>query len=97
MPHYTYILRCADGSFYTGSTRNLDDRMSQHAAGRGAVYTSKRLPVELVWSMEFDRIDDAWAMERRLHGWSRAKKQALIDGRFDALPDLASRPRRSAD
>lgn len=89
----TYILKCADGSFYVGSTRDLDTRLQQHASGMGSEYTAKRLPIELVWSAEFDRVDDAYFMEKRIQGWSRAKRLALIEGRFDSLPGLSSRAR----
>ncbi len=88
---WTYILRCGDGTLYVGSTRDLDLRMEQHCAGRGAAYTSRRLPVELVWCFETSDVSTAWALERKLHGWSRAKREALIDGRFDLLPMLARR------
>ena len=90
MPH-TCILRCADGSFYVGSTRHLERRLSEHQLGLGAVYTRRRRPVELVWCAELDRVDEAYAMEKQIQGWSRAKRQALIDGRTDALAALASR------
>jgi predicted GIY-YIG superfamily endonuclease len=86
---WTYLLRCRDGSFYVGSTRDLQSRLEQHDCGRGSAYTACRLPVQLVWSCEFERIDDAWAAERRIHGWSRAKKLALIEGRLADLPELA--------
>jgi putative endonuclease len=89
----TYILKCADGSFYVGSTRDLAVRLQQHESGLGSQYTAKRLPVELVWSAEFDRVDDAYFLEKRIQGWSRAKRLALIEGRFDALPTLSSRGR----
>ncbi|MBA3020104.1 GIY-YIG nuclease family protein [Propionicimonas sp.] len=86
---WTYLLHCADDSYYVGSARDLDARMADHASGHGAEYTAKRLPVRLVWAEEFERVDDAWALERRIHGWSRAKKEALIDGRFGDLPTLS--------
>ena len=88
-----YLLRCADGTYYAGSTRDLAIRLEQHASGMGSDYTAKRLPVELVWSAEFDRIDDAYWLEKRIQGWSRRKREALIRGEFDALPEL-SRKRR---
>ncbi|WP_395639531.1 GIY-YIG nuclease family protein [Pseudolysinimonas sp.] len=69
------ILRCADESFYVGSTRDLVTRLEQHVSGMGSAYTAKRLPVELVWSAEFDRIDDAYFMEKRIQGWSRRKRE----------------------
>lgn len=84
-----YILLCSDGTYYVGSTRDLEGRIAQHESGRGAVYTSTRRPVELVWRQEFDRVDEAWACERRLHGWSHAKKDALVRGQWELLPALS--------
>ncbi len=86
---WVYILTCADGSYYVGSTRNLESRLWQHRQGLGGAYTSKRLPVSLAYACEFDRVADAWGVERKLHGWSRAKREALIRGDFAALPNLA--------
>ncbi len=86
---WTYILQCADGSYYVGSARDLDARLAQHSLGKGSTYTSRRLPVSLAWAMEFDRVDEAWEAERRLHGWSRAKKRALIEGRIADLRTLS--------
>ena len=88
---YAYILECADGSFYVGSTRNLERRVFEHNEGVGAAYTRRRRPVRLVWAGEFERIDEAFAMEKRIQGWSRAKRQALIDDRTDELGALSSR------
>jgi putative endonuclease len=90
MPH-VYILRCSDGSFYVGSTWDLERRVSEHNLGIGAAYTRRRRPVELVWAADYDRVDEAYAMEKRIQGWSRAKRQALIDGRTDELTTLSSR------
>jgi predicted GIY-YIG superfamily endonuclease len=87
------MLRCADGSFYVGCTTNLDQRMGEHEAGTHEGYTADRRPVELVWSAEFQHIDDAIFNERRLKGWSRAKKAALIAGDYAAISRLASRAR----
>lgn len=86
---YVYILKCCDGCYYTGSTTNLEKRFFEHQSGQGANYTRKRLPVELVYSEEFQRIDDAFCREKQIQGWSRKKKEALIVGRFDRLSDLA--------
>ncbi|HWC21322.1 MAG TPA: GIY-YIG nuclease family protein [Flexivirga sp.] len=94
---WTYILRCGDGTYYVGSTRDLERRMSEHYVGQGSVYTSKRLPVELVWCFETSDVGTAWALERRIHGWSRSKREALITGRFDLLPFLSRRRTSSAD
>ena len=85
-----YMLRCADGSYYVGSTRGtLDDRVNQHNAGSYGGYTAKRRPVTLVWHEFFDRITDAIAAERQLKGWRRAKKEALIRGDFELIRKLA--------
>ena len=90
MGAFVYILRCADSSYYVGLTRPpLDTRVGQHQAGAVEGYTKPRRPVELVYAEEFQRITDALAMERRLKGWSRAKKEALIRGDFEKLKLLA--------
>ena len=89
MPFYTYILRCVDGSYYTGHTDNPDQRMAQHARGEGSKYTAKRRPLELIWIADFQTRNEAFELERRLHGWSRAKKEALMRDEFDALPGLS--------
>ncbi|MDZ4141828.1 MAG: GIY-YIG nuclease family protein [Methylotenera sp.] len=86
---YMYILKCADNSFYTVSTVNLEKRLWEHQNGLGANYTKKRLPVKLVFCEAFSRVDEAFFRENQVQGWSRAKKQALIDGRYEDLPDLA--------
>ncbi len=84
-----YILECADGSYYTGSTNNLELRLAQHQAGEGANHTKKRLPVKLVYFEEFQRIDEAFYREKQVQGWSRKKKEALINGNSNLLPTLA--------
>jgi putative endonuclease len=93
-----YILLCADGSYYTGLTRKeIETRVSEHNAGINADFTSRRRPVELLWSEFFERLTDAIAMERKIKGWSRAKKEALIRGDYQALPALAARRTSSKD
>jgi putative endonuclease len=90
MDAYVYILRCADGSYYVGSTRaSLEQRIAQHNAGTFGGYTARRRPVQLVFQENFDRITDAIAAERQLKGWTRAKKEALIRGDFATLRKLA--------
>jgi len=89
MKGWMYILECADGSYYTGSTKNLELRMTQHQAGEGANHTKKHLPVKLVYVEEFQRIDEAFNREKQVQGWSRKKKEALINGSSDLLPTLA--------
>ena len=86
---WVYILHCSDGSFYVGSARNLDHRMRQHGAGNGAEYTRRRLPVALAWAYECEHIGEAFALEKQIHNWSRAKRIALIEGRLQDLPLLA--------
>ncbi|HET6167265.1 MAG TPA: GIY-YIG nuclease family protein [Marmoricola sp.] len=84
-----YILECCDGSYYVGSTIDLPRRLEEHDLGLGAAYTRQRRPVRLVYAEEFERIVDAFAFEKRVQGWSRVKRQALIDGRRDTLPQLS--------
>ena len=93
MPH-VYMLRCADGTLYVGSMINLDRRLAQHRAGEGAEYTRRRLPVELFWSEPFDRIDEAFGWEKRIQGWSHAKRVALAEGGIDAVVGWSARQRR---
>jgi len=91
---YVYILRCRDGSYYVGSTRTeLEIRIAQHNEGTFGGYTSTRRPVSLVWSQDFLHITDAIEAERKLKGWGRAKKEALIAGEYDRLK-LLSKSRR---
>jgi len=94
MKGFVYILLCSDGSFYTGSTNDLERRILEHQSGEGANHTRKRLPVQLVYTKEYDRIDEAYYRERQIHEWSHAKKQALIDGRNEDLPELAKRKKK---
>ena len=88
---YMYIVRCADSTYYVGSTWNVERRVAQHASGVGAAYTRRRRPVELVYAEWYDRIEDAFAREKQVQGWSRRKREALIAGDFDALPGLSVR------
>ena len=91
---FVYMLRCADGSYYVGKYQgdDLDVRVSEHNTRKYQnAYTARRLPVALVWSDWFSRYDDAVACERRLKGWSRAKKEALVRGDGTALKALSKR------
>jgi putative endonuclease len=95
---WLYILRCADGSYYTGSTNNLAYRLAQHSLGEASVYTRRRLPVELVYIQRFSSEHEAFLRERQVKGWSRAKKEALIRDDGEALIELSrSRTRRGDD
>lgn len=89
MKGYTYILLCANGKYYTGSTKDLERRLAQHQAGEGANFTRKYLPVELVYYEEYDRIDEAFYREKQIQGWSRKKKEALINKEYNKLHELA--------
>ncbi|KQC34272.1 hypothetical protein AAU57_13690 [Nonlabens sp. YIK11] len=89
MKGWMYILLCSNGSYYTGSTNDLNRRMIKHQAGLGANHTKKYLPVELIYFEEFDRVQDAFYREKQVQGWSRAKKEALINGFSDELKKLA--------
>ncbi len=84
-----YILKCADDSYYTGSTWSLRKRLSQHQRGEGARHTAKRLPVELVYCEEIARVEDAFRREKQVQGWSRKKKEALFVRDVDELHRLA--------
>ncbi len=87
-----YILRCSDGSYYTGLTKQeIEARVWEHNAGIYDGYTIKRRPVELVFHEVYDRIIDAIARERQIKGWSRRKKEALIALDYEALPALSRR------
>src|SRR5437762_165884 len=83
---WMYILQCSDGTYYVGSTKDLEYRLSEHQTGKGAKYTSRRLPVELIYSEEYERVVDANTREKQVQNWSRAKREALINGNEQSLP-----------
>ena len=89
MKGYFYILKCANDLYYTGSTNNIEKRILEHQSGLGANFTRKHLPVQLVYFEEFSRIDDAFYREKQIQGWSRKKKEALINGEANLLHQLA--------
>ena len=93
MKGYTYILECSDGSYYTGSTNDLELRLLQHQNGEGSNYTKKRLPIKLIYFEEFMNIDDAFYREKQIQGWSHKKKEALINGKTDLLSELSKSQR----
>lgn len=84
-----YILECASGQYYIGSTKDLKKRIAEHQNGEGANFTTKYLPAKLVYFEEFDRIDLAFDREKQVQGWSRKKKEALIFGQKDELHNLS--------
>jgi predicted GIY-YIG superfamily endonuclease len=94
---YVYILRCSDGSYYVGSTCDLEHRLGEHQTDYFRGCTSSRLPVELVWSAEFPTENDAFLTERQIEGWSRAKKEALIRGDWDELHGIVKKERKTRE
>jgi predicted GIY-YIG superfamily endonuclease len=91
MPHFVYILRCSDGSYYVGHTNDVAERVERHNAGRGPAYTAARLPVELAYSQELPSMEAALQREAQLKRWTRAKKEALIAADKSRLHLLARR------
>lgn len=91
MTCHMYILLCGDGSYYTGSTRNLNRRLHQHQSGDGAIHTKMHQPVELIYFEEFNRIDHAFYREKQIQNWSHDKKKALIEGKYDDLKKKAKK------
>ena len=89
MAFWVYMLECADGSYYAGHTDDLERRIASHQSGEAKGYTSKRRPVTLVFSESFVTKDEAIASERRIKGWSRAKKKALVQGDWAEISRLA--------
>ena len=97
MSAYLYMLRCADGSYYVGTTiGSLERRIAGHQTAAYGGYTAVRRPVELVFQQHFERLEDAAAAERRVKGWRREKKEALIRADFAALPNLSRRGAKAA-
>jgi putative endonuclease len=93
MGAFVYMLLCRDGSYYIGSAtgEDLTPRIAQHQSGAFPGYTSTRRPVKLVWSEYFPQITDAIATERKIKGWSRAKKEALANDDWDSIVKLSKR------
>ena len=89
--YYVYIIKCSDHSYYTGITNNVYKRIEEHNIGIDRYsYTYSRRPVELLFYHDFLNVEDAIIFEKKIKGWSRAKKEALIEGRFDDLPKLST-------
>ena len=85
---WIYILRCSDASFYVGHTDDLERRIAQHHEGASPCYTLIRRPLKLAYSQEFGTREEALAAERKIKGWSRAKKEALIVGDWQTINRL---------
>lgn len=88
---FTNILQCSDGSYYVGSTENLEQRIKQHQTGHGCSYTRLHRPVLLVYKEEYDTFEQAFNRERQIHGWCKAKKEALIKGDVLTLQKLSKK------
>jgi len=89
-----YILKCADDSYYVGQTHDIVQRVAQHQDGTFAGYTSARRPITLVWRESVQTDDEAFRLERKLKGWTRVKKEALIAGDFERLHDIVKNERK---
>jgi len=89
MAFYTYMLRCADNSYYVGHTDDLERRIAQHHAGELPGYTHHRRPVMLIWSQDFSSREEALSAEQQVKGWGRAKKEALTRGDWRTIQQHA--------
>jgi len=88
--YYVYIVKCADGFYYTGVTNNLERRLWEHNSGYiTSCFTYKRRPVELMYYEHFYNINNAIEREKQLKGWSRKKKEALFESNWEALKELS--------
>ncbi|MHA3839777.1 GIY-YIG nuclease family protein [Sphingomonas aestuarii] len=92
MAFWAYLIRCADGRYYTGQTDDLDRRLAEHNAGGFCDCPARRRPLELVWSESFQTRLEALEAERIVGGWSRAKKEALIAGNWSMVSHFAKPP-----
>ena len=80
MPHFVYIVRCKDGSLYTGYAKDPAARLERHNSGKGAKYTAGRRPVTLVFTEKFRSLSRALKREHELKQWTRSRKEALVSG-----------------
>jgi tRNA/rRNA methyltransferase len=96
MTFWAYVVRCADDSYYTGHTDNLERRIGQHNLGEIPGYTQTRRPVTLLWCQDFGSRQEALAAEFQVKGWSRRKKEALAREDWADLHDAAIPPRERA-
>ncbi|MEZ4793523.1 MAG: GIY-YIG nuclease family protein [Gelidibacter sp.] len=90
--YYVYILKCSDDTYYTGFTSNLEQRLTEHQSGKHRdSYTYSRRPVTLEFYQEFVDPNQAIMIEKQIKKWSKVKKEALINGEFEKLPNLAKK------
>jgi putative endonuclease len=98
MAYYVYILKCSDGSYYTGSTADLSKRIYEHQQGfESSAYTFRRRPIQLIWSEELETYNEALLHEHQIKGWSRVKKEALIRGDFEAIHEIVKGERQERE
>ena len=98
MPYAIYILKCSDGTYYTGLTKDLDGRIHEHEMGANpASYAFRRRPVKLVWSVITDSCQEAFQWEHQIKGWSRAKKEALIRGDIEGIHEIVKIERKQKE
>jgi putative endonuclease len=98
MAYAVYILRCSDGTYYTGLTKYLDGRLRDHEIGAHSdSYTFSRRPVKLVWSVVTESYQEAFQWERKIKGWNRAKKEALIRGDIDGIHEIVTTERKKRE
>lgn len=90
---YVYILRCSDGTYYTGHTDDLEKRIAEHENGSYVSYTSERLPIELMFVQPCASRAEALEAERKLKKWSREKKEVLINNGWEAMSSFKKRKR----
>jgi predicted GIY-YIG superfamily endonuclease len=95
MSFWVYILHCADNSYYTGHTDNLEQRIGEHQSGLCGGYTASRLPVELVFSQACSSREEALAAERQIKGWRRQKKEAMTRGDWAEVSRLSKGSERN--
>jgi putative endonuclease len=95
--YYVYVLRCRDRTYYTGITGNIEARVWQHENGLDETcYTFRRRPVKLIHAEVFNQVEDAIRFEKKLKGWSRAKKEALFAGDWELVKALARSTREAS-
>jgi putative endonuclease len=98
MPYAIYILRCSDGTYYTGLTKDLEGRVREHEIGaHPESYTFRRRPVKLEWSIITESYQEAFQWEHRIKGWNRAKKEALIRGDVEGIHEIVKSERKQKE
>ena len=98
MPYAIYILKCSDGTYDTGLTKDLEARVNEHQTGaHPESYTFRRRPVKLVWREVTESYQEAFQWEHRIKGWSRAKKEALIRGDIEGIHEIVKNERKSRE